>query len=463
MERHNRNEQRNGLNIIIVGCGKVGRTLVDRLTADNHEITVVDQSATAIQMITDRYDVSGLVGNGASFSVQQEAGVEDADILIAVTASDELNLLCCIIAKRVGHCEVIARVRTPEYVEEANYLKEQAGLAMIINPDHAAAAAIARILFTPTALSVDAFAGGQADMMRMKLPEGNPMVGKKIMDLEEDLLSAVLICAVKRGDEVTIPDGSFVLQTGDEIAFIAKVRRLRYFLKYMGFKTHQVRDTILLGGGRCAYYLAEMLLQAGVTVTILEKNPQRCEELSNFLSGAIVINGDASNEDQLREVGIERAESIVSMTDIDEENILLSLHAKQASDAKVVTKVNRITFRQVIEDLDLGSVVFPEVLTSEVISAYVRTKSAQMYNDIETLVSLFDGQLEAVEFYVGDNTHITGIPLSEMKTKEHVLITCINHNGNIIIPRGNDMISPGDTVIIVTSDIKLNKIDDILE
>ncbi len=462
MERRKRSERAKGLNIIIVGVGKVGSTLVDRLSADDHDITVIDDDPVGLQVITDRYDVSGVLGNGASFAVQQEAGVEEADILIAVTASDELNLLCCMIAKRAGHCEVIARVRTPEYVEEEDYLKEKMGLAMIINPDRQAAGAVARILFTPTALSVDSFAGGHADMIRLKLPEGNKLVGRRIMDFEEELLNSILICAVKRGNKVFIPDGSTMLETGDEIAFITQMRKTRSYLKLMGFPTHHVRSAIVLGGGRGGYYLSHILIQAGVSVTVVEKDARRCMELSTRLPQAVVINGDASNVDQLREVGIETADAVVALTDIDEENILLSLYAKKVTDAKLVTKVNRITFRSVIEDLDLGSVVFPEMLSSEAITAYIRTKAAQMHSDIETLVQLFDEQVEAVEFYVGPDTGVTGVPLSELKLKDQVLITCINRAGEIIIPRGNNMIKPGDTVIVVTTKMNLSDIEDIL-
>ncbi len=462
MNKQRRNERAKGLNIIIVGCGKVGSTLVDRLVDDDHDITVIDENPAGLQMITDRYDVSGIIGNGASFAVQQEAGIEEADILIAVTASDELNLLCCMIAKRAGHCDVIARVRTPEYVEEEDYLIEKMGLAMIINPDRQAAGAIARILFTPTALSVDSFAGGQADMIRLKLPEGNQLVGKRIMDFDEGLLNSILICAVQRNGKVFIPDGSTVLETGDEIAFITQMRRTRAYLSHMGFRTHQVHNAIVLGGGRSGYYLSQILIQAGVSVTIVEKDTKRCMELSTRLPQAVVINGDASNVDQLREVGIDTTEAVVALTDIDEENILLSLYAKKVTDAKLVTKVTRITFRSVIQDLDLGSVVFPEMLTSEAITAYVRTKAAQMHSDIETLVQLFDEQVEAVEFLVGSDTGVTGVPLSELKLKDQVLITCINRGGHIIIPRGSNMIKPGDTVIVVTTNTTFSKIDDIL-
>ncbi len=462
MANRKRNEKVKGLRIIIVGCGKVGSTLVDHLTADDHDVTVIDQDAGTIQTITDRYDVSGLVGNGASYAVQEEADVEHADVLIAVTASDELNLLCCMVAKRAGQCDLIARVRTPEYLEEADYLKEQLGLAMILNPDQQAAQSIARILFTPTALSVDSFASGHADMIRLKLPEGSRLVGKRIMDLEKDFLSATLICAVERGNEVFIPDGSFVLQANDVIAFIVPIRKIRNFLHQIGFHTRRVRNTLLLGGGRCAYYLARALSEQGVGVTIVEKDAKRCVELSELLPKVVVINGNPSNVDQLREVGIDAAESIVAMTEIDEENILLSLHAREVSNAKLVTKVNRITFRSVIQELDLGSVVFPEYLTSEAITAYVRTKAAQLHSDIETLVRLFGGQVEAVEFYVSDDAKVTGKTLAELKLKENVLITCINHGGQIIIPRGDATIAAGDTVIVTTANEGFNKIDDIL-
>lgn len=451
------------LHIIIVGCGKIGSILVSRLIADDHEITVIDQRPSRIQQLTDRYDISGVVGNGASFATQREAGVEEADILIAVTDSDELNLLCCVVAKRATKCDVIARVRTPDYIEEADYLKEKLGLAMIINPDLQTAYAIARILFMPTALSVNTFAGGQADMIRVKLPEGNVLTGKKIMELGTGHLSDVLICAVERDGEVVIPDGSFVLQGGDVIAFIAQFRKGRSFLRDIGFQTHQVRDAILLGGGRSSYYLARLLLEAGITVKIIEQDEQRCEVLSRLLTHAIVINGDAGNEELLGEAGIETAQAVVAMTGFDEGNIFMTLHAREVSNAKLVTKVNRATYRSVIDSLDLGSVVYPQYITSEAIVAYVRTKTAQMHGDIETLVQLFSDRMEAIEFLVTEESGVTGIPLADLRLKDQMLITCINRRGKIIIPRGHDVIQPGDTVILVTTHTGIDCIDDALQ
>ncbi len=455
-------EKKRGLSIIVVGCGKVGATLVERLVGDNHEITVIDQNPTRVQQLTDRYDIGGIVGNGASLSVHAEAGIDKADIFIAVTDSDELNLLCCIVAKRSGHCDVIARVRTPEYSEEAAYLKEKLGLAMIINPDQQAALAIARILYMPTALSVNTFAGGQADMIRLKLPQGNVLTGKRIMDLGRELLSDVLICAVERSGKVIIPDGSFVLEGGDVIVFIAQIRNVRNFLKNTGFQTHQVKDTLLLGGGRSAYYLAKMLLSGGIGVKIIEKDRARCELLSGLLPEAIVICGDASNTELLGEVGIETAQSVVAMTGMDEENIFLTLYAREVSDAKLITKVNRSNFHSVIENLDLGSLIHPKYITAEAILAYVRAKAAQMHGDIETLVQLFDDQVEAIEFLIGEDATFTNIPLARLQFKDQMLLTCINRNGRIIIPRGQDEIHAGDTVILVTTQTGIDRIDDAL-
>ena len=451
-----------GLNIIIVGCGKVGMTLVERLSREGHDISVIDKNASKVQNVTNLYDVYGVIGNGASFTVQMEAGIEHADILISVTDSDELNLLCCLVAKRAGNCEVIARVRTPDYSEEAAYLKEKLGLAMMINPEQESANAIARILYLPTALDVAPFARGHAEMVRIKLPMGNVLVGKKIAELSQELSGAVLICAVERNGEVYIPDGSFALAQGDVISFISPVRDGKKFLKRIGFQTHQVRSTIIVGGGRAAYYLARRLLAQRVSVKIVESKKERCDELSILLPQAIVVNGDGTNEELLREVGIMNTESLVPLTGIDEENILLTLYAREVSNAKVVTKINRITFTNVINELDLGSVVYPKYITSEAIIAFVRARTASKNSNIEAMVHLFDNRVEAIEFLVGEGSPVVEKPLCQLSLKDHLLIACINRDGKIIIPGGNDEIRVGDSVIIVTTHTGFHDVQDIL-
>lgn len=451
-----------GLNIIIVGCGKVGMTLVERLSREGHDISVIDKNASKVQNVTNLYDVYGVIGNGASFTVQMEAGIEHADILISVTDSDELNLLCCLVAKRAGNCEVIARVRTPDYSEEAAYLKEKLGLAMMINPEQESANAIARILYLPTALDVAPFARGHAEMVRIKLPRGNVLVGKKIAELSQELSGAVLICAVERNGEVYIPDGSFALAQGDVISFISPVRDGKKFLKRIGFQTHQVKSTIIVGGGRAAYYLARRLLAQRVSVKIVESKKERCDELSILLPQAIVVNGDGTNEELLREVGIMNTESLVPLTGIDEENILLTLYAREVSNAKVVTKINRITFTNVINELDLGSVVYPKYITSEAIIAFVRARTASKNSNIEAMVHLFDNRVEAIEFLVGEGSPVVEKPLCQLSLKDHLLIACINRDGKIIIPGGNDEIRVGDSVIIVTTHTGFHDVQDIL-
>ena len=439
-----------GLNIIIVGCGKVGTTLIEQLSKEGHDITIIDRDARKVQEIASYYDIMGLAGNGASHTIQMEAGIKDADLIIAVTNSDELNLLCC-------------RVRTPDYSSEASYLREKLGLAMIINPELEASKEAARILYLPTALEVNSFAHGQAELVKFKIPKDNILGGMTIAHLGANTSSEILICAIERHGEVYIPSGNFQMETGDIISFVATRKVGRNFLKEIGFKTNQVKNTMIIGGGKAAYYLSKMLIQMGISVKIIEINKNRCEELSILLPKAIIINGDGTDQELLKEEGIEYMESFIALTGIDEENILLTLHARQVSNAKVITKINRITFKDVINHLDLGSVVYPRYITSEAIIAYVRAKKNSMDSNIETLYHMFDHQVEAIEFRVYENSKVTNIPLMDLPLKKNLLVSFINRNGSIIIPSGQDSIQVGDSVMIVTTHTGFKDILDILE
>lgn len=455
-------KKENGLKIIIVGCGKVGANLVDQLSKEGHDITVIDKKAEKIQDITNTYDVMGLVGNGASYSTQMEAGIEETDLIIAVTDSDELNLLCCTVAKRVGKCAAIARVRTPDYSEETGYLREQLGLALIINPELEAAREVARILYLPTALEVNSFAHGQAELVKFKVPEGNLLNGLSLAYLGKNITNDILICAVERNGEVYMPNGDFVLQSGDVVSFVSERHIARDFLKQIGLATRRVKDTMIIGASKAAYYLAKELLNMGISVKIIEKEKENCESLSVKLPKAIIINGDGTDPDILKEEGIETVQSFIPLTGIDEENIMLTLYAKQVSKAKVVTKINRVNYKQVINNLDLGSLVYPKYITSEAIIAYVRAKKNSMGSNIETLYHMFDSRVEAIEFIVEENSKVSGVPIKDLKLKKDVLISFINHNGHIIIPTGNDEIEDGDTVMIVTKNTGFTGIDDIV-
>ncbi|MCR4651197.1 MAG: Trk system potassium transporter TrkA [Lachnospiraceae bacterium] len=456
------NNIKSGLRIIIVGCGKVGSNLVEQLIKEGHDITVIDKSPAKVQNVTNTYDVMGVVGNGASYSAQMEAGIAKTDLFVAVTGSDELNLLCCTVAKHVGHSVTVARVHTPEYIKEHKYLKEKLGLEMIINPEYEAAKVISAILSLPTAEAVSSFAHGQVEMIRIKLPEDNMICGKRVMDIGRDITSHVVFCAVERGGEVFIPTGPFILNGGDVISFVASRKETRLFLKKIGFRTGQARDTLIVGGGIDSYYLAEMLLRAGTEVKIIENSQEKCKKLSTLLPEAVIINDDGTQEEVLKEAGLETAGSFVPLTGIDEENVLLSLHAKNVSNAKVVTKITRNNFKNILDKMDLGSLIYPKYIISEAIVAYVRAKKNSMNCNIETLYHLFDSKAEAIEFHIEASSGITGISLQDLKLKPNLLIAFINRHGEIIFPGGSDMILPGDNVMIVTTHTGFKDIQDIL-
>lgn len=457
------NPVKKGLKIIIVGCGKVGITLIEQLTKEGHDITIIDKSSSKVLNLTDMYDIMGITGNGASYKIQMEAGIDTADLIIAVTDSDELNLLCCTVAKRVGNCAAIARVRTPDYSEESDYLREKLGLAMIINPELEAAREVTRVLCLPTALEVDTFAHGQAEMLKVQIPEGNMMDGKTIANLNRDIPIKFLISAIERGDDLFIPSGNFILRAGDKISFIASRNNVRHFLHHVGLTNMKVKDTMIIGGGKAAYYLAKQLISVGINVKIIEADRDRCEELSVLLPEAMIINGDGTDEDLLKEEGIEYTDSFVPLTGIDEENVMLTLFAKQTSKAKAVTKINRITFKNVIGKLDLGSVIYPKYITSEAIIAYVRAKKDSMNSNIESLYHLFDFRAEAIEFLIDKESKATDVPLAQLSTKDNLLVAVIYRKGSVIIPNGNDCIKKGDSVVIVTRHTGLDQIDDILK
>jgi len=463
MQRKTAKSKMETLSIIIVGCGKVGHTLTEQLVREGHDVTIVDTNPRVIADTTEVFDVMGIRGNGASLNVLEEAGIENADMIIAVTGSDELNLLCCTVAKKVGgDISAIARVRNPDYAEELVYLRQQLGLSMIINPELEAAKQIARILSRPKALTVSAFARGHAELISFKIPAGSILAGKSIMQLESIFRFGYLVCAVEREGKVSIPGGQHVLHEGDDITILANTRDGHRIFEALGMESHAVSSCMIIGGGKASYYLAKMLLRQKVEVKIIEQNRLRCEEISALLPEAVVICGDGSDEAILKEEGIDSVEAFVPLTGLDEENILLTLYAKRMPGLKTITKINRITFNDVIEGLDLGSVVYPKYITSETITAYVRAKQNTIGSNVETLYHLFDGKAEALEFHVEKDAPVIGVPLMTLKKKDNLLIACIGRKGKIIFPRGMDAIQAGDTVIVVTTHSGFKDISDIL-
>ena len=452
------------MNIIIVGCGKVGYTLVEQLSNEEHNIVVVDKNAEKVQYITDNLDAMGIVGNGVSYQTLLEAGVANSDLVIAVTGSDEENLLCCLIAKKTGNCQTIARVRNPIYNSEIDFLKEEFGLAMIINPELTAAREIANMFQFPSAIRVDTFARGHVEMLHCKLAKDSPLIGVKLANLHQKLKVSVLVCEVMRGDEVIIPNGNFVFEENDIIAIASNRRNAMTFFKNAGIMKNPVKNAILAGGGKISYYLAKNLIMSGIDVTIIEQNPSRADFLSEELPEATIILGDATDQSLLEQEEYKTADGFACLTGLDEENILLALHVNANSKAKTVTKVNRITFQNVIDKLDLGSIVYPRVTTADYIVKYVRSASAaQNDNNVETLYKLANGKAEALEFNITDSSRVTDIPLQQLKIRKNTLIGCIYRNGKVIFPGGQDMIKVGDTVMVVLSGYRLSDIEDILE
>lgn len=451
------------MQIIIVGCGKVGRTLAEQLQEEDSDITLIDVSANVINSLQDDIDAMGIVGNGASINTLMEAGVDKADILIAVTGSDEMNLLCCLIAQKTGHCQTIARVRNPIYGNEIGFIKKRLGVNMIINPELAAAQEISRLLRFPSAIKIDTFSRGRVELLKFKVLPEFGLDGMTISHITETLKCDVLFCAVESRDQVSIPGGNHMIHNGDNVSILASPVNAATFFKKIGLKTHQVKNAIIVGGGTISYYLAKALLDMNISVKIIEQNTARCETLSDLLPNATIINGDGTNRNLLMEEGLPQTEAFVSLTNLDEENVFLALFAKTISNAKLVAKVNRLAFDDVIDNLDIGSVIYPKYITSDTILQYVRAMQNSIGSNVETLYHILDNKAEALEFAIRDNSPVVGIPLSELNLRQNLLVGYLNHNGVVKIPRGHDTIQVGDTVIIVTTHKGLRDITDILE
>ena len=448
---------------IIIGCGKVGITLAEQLCQENHDVVIMDASAKRMQDIPENIDAMRIVGNGASIQAQMEAGVNEADILIAVTGSDELNLLCCLIAKKAGKCSTIARVRNPVYSKEINFIKERLGVSMTINPELTAATEIARLLRFPSAIKIDTFAKGRVELLKFKIRPQFKLDQLAVSALQNTLKSNILVAAVEREDNVYIPNGDFILKDGDLVSIIASPQNAANFFQTIGLKTNQVRNCMIVGGGTIAFYLAKELLSMKIPVRIVEKDPARCELLSQELPHATIICGYGTDRKLLLEEGLCTAEGFVSLTNMDEENLMLALFAKDQSSAKLVTKVNRLAFDEIIERLDIGSVVYPKYITADYILQYVRAMQNTIGSNVETLYQILDDRAEALEFAIHEESPVTDTPLMELNLKDNLLIGCIHRRERVFIPRGHDSIQVGDTVIIVTTQVGLQDIRDILK
>ena len=438
------------MQIIIIGCGKVGRKLTRQLSEENHNITVIDIDAERVQRISMTYDVMGITGNGASYSVLQDADIEHADMLLAVTHSDEINLLCCFIARN-PRCRTIARVRNPIYSKEREKFKKEFGISMIINPERVAAREIRQLLQFPAALEISSFAKGNTDLITFAVKKGSAFVGQQLKSMTDLRNENALVCIAERDKEVIIPNGEFTIRENDILTMIALSEEAMNIFKRLGIYESHVKNTLIIGGGQIAYYLAEMLLKSGIHVKIIEIDKNRAEELSDLLPKATVICGDGTSLEVLGEEHLEQMEACVAATGLDEANIILSLYARKTARAKVITKLSHLELNSVIDGLDLDSVIDAKDATTDSILQYVRAMSNSFGSGPETLYKLCDDRVEAMEFIVREDSELTGVTLKEMRLKDNILIAGIFRNGKLIIPGGDDVFQKGDSVIIVTT------------
>lgn len=448
------------MRIIIVGCGKVGAALAEQLCAEGHELTVVDLSESRLAELETQLDISSVKGSGTSYTVLQEAGIQDTDLLIAVTTHDEINLLSCLIASKAGNCHTIARVRDPEYVTQVGFIRDELGLSMIINPELSTARVVSRLIRFPSAIRVSTFAKGRIELLEVKLPDNSWLDGVAVSEVNARLKTNILLCMARRDGQTFILKGDFVIRAGDVLTVIVPPGEQKIFFEKIGIPMSRLHSALLIGGGKMSFFLARYLLEEDIAVKIIEKDFHRCEVLSERLKGATIIHGDGTDRDLLDEEQLSSADAFVAFTGVDEENILLSLHAGKHSHARLFTKINRLNFEEAIESLPIGTVIRPKQTTADLITQYTRAMQNSLGSNVMTLHQL-EGA-EALEFRVGAN-HRTGIPLLEMPIRPDVLLCCINRKGRRIIPHGRDELREGDTVIVVSTRRGMKDLEDIFE
>ena len=451
------------MRIVIIGVGKVGMTLTEYLSAEGNDVTLIDTDQEIIDNAVNSFDVNGIVGNGVNFSVQQEAGVAHTDVVIATTYSDEINMLCCLVAKKIGVRHTVARIRDPEYSRQFSFMLGEMGLDMIVNPELETAREISRLLRYPYAIRIDTFAKGKVDLAEMKIAPDSPLDGMQISDIPRKLQVRILVCAVQHGDTVYIPRGDNVLYAGDHIHFTASHRDLNAFFRKVGAFHHKLKNIFIVGGGRIAYYLSRQLIDLGMNVKIIEKDEARCKFLKESLPKAQIVLGDGTDQTLLAEENFADADASIAATGIDEENIILSIFAIQQRIDKVITKISKTTLTDLLEAVGLDSVVTPKLFTANLILSYIRALQSTAGGSVQTLYKLVENRVEALEFHVGKESAVTAKPLRDLNLKKDLLICCIIRKSNIIFPGGDDVIQPGDNVIVTTTNEKLTDLEDILK
>jgi trk system potassium uptake protein len=450
------------MNIIIVGDGKVGYSLAENLSKEGNSVTIIEKSAEALKKAAENLDVICIRGSGASTNILLEAGVKTADLLIAATTSDEMNMVCCLTAKKMGAKHTIARIRDPEYANELTTLKEELGLDMVINPEEAAAREAALLLRFPTASDIETFSKGKINLIAIKITGDLPLVGMRIKDISHKISSSTLICIVEREKEVIIPRGDFRILEGDILHVIGKPASVFNFCRITGKCNHRIKNVMIVGGGRIAYYLTRILAEIGIKAKILEIDKERCIELTELLPEALIIHGDGSDESVLLSENLGDMDAFVALTGRDEENMMAAMLAKHHGVLKVITKINRMNYSEFIGKLGLDSIITPKLITTNHIVKYTRGLINAQGSPIQTLYKLIDDQVEAVEFKAGPDVQFLNIPLKKLNIKKNTLVAGIVRGLEIIIPHGSDSIKQGDHVILITIDQNIVNLNDMI-
>lgn len=453
------------MKVIVVGCGKIGTTIISSLVDEGHDVVAVDTDPLVIENLTNIYDIMGVCGSGTDCDTLTEAGVKNTDLIIAVTTLDELNMLCCFIARKMGAMHTIARIRKPEYnMNNIGFLRQQLDLSMSINPEHLAAEEIFNILRLPFAVKIETFSQRDFEIVEIILREGSPMINARLMDIRRKFNQNFLVCLVQRGENVYIPDGNFVLQSGDKIGLTASFAEMHKLMRSLGAETKQAKKVMLLGGSRIAYYLSHMLSYAGSSVKLIEKDSEKANSLSKMVSPkTVVINGDGAQQELLLEEGLSTTDAFVSLTGMDEENILISIFASVSKVPKVIAKINRRELIGMADKLGLDSIISPRKIASDVIVRYARALENSMGSNVEALYKVMDDKAEVLEFKVSNDFSGINIPIKDLNIKKNIIIGGIIRNRKAIIPSGFDMIEAKDRVIVVAAGSRLNDLSDILQ
>ena len=452
------------MEIVIIGLGTIGRTILRSLASEDHTITIIDENRAKVESLIEKYDVSGVVGNGASMDIQKEANVNEADLVIVLTESDELNILACFVAKKIGAKNTIARVRNPDYRKQFSVMKNDLGIAMIVNPERETANEIYNLISIPSVAQIEHFAKGRVLLLEIVVENNSPLIGETLISLSKKLSSKVLVCAVQRGDDVIIPSGDFMIRSGDKIHFTSDAKSIGDFFDKAHIVKSPLKNIMIVGGSRISYYLADALSKKKKhSVKIIENNIKRAEELAELLPQVTVVCGNGSKHDLLVEEGIEAMDAFVALTEIDEENMIVTMFANKKKVRKPIAKIKNEELYYMLDELGLNNIVSPRQIVANRIISYIRALENTRGSNVLNLYQLVNNRVEALEFHARNPEPIYDIPLKELDIKKNCLIACIIRKNEIIIPNGDSVIKLGDNVVVVTTHKNFDDLMDVIK